>query len=294
MQPQHILMVLGMNLIWALTMLAMKLVVGEVPPLLFLTLRFFLTAVVLLPLMSIQQGQMKMLFYLAMTAGGIQFALYFTGLSMADDISAIAVVGQLSVPFAALLSVIFLGEEVRWRRWTGMGLAFAGIMIISFDPRVFSYVGAIILSGAGSMVAAVSLILMRQIKDVGVWEVQGWIAMFSWPVLIPLSFMLDGNPLPYILDAPYWVWLIMVALVLISNIGAHAGLYFLIQRYPVSLITPTMLLTPVITILLSISFMGDQVSWRMGIGMVIALVGVAIVALRQPELVPVEESRKVS
>ena len=147
--------------------------------------------------------------------------------------------------------------------------------------------------GQGPLVAGVSLILMRQVKGVGVWEVQGWIAMFSWPVLLPLSLLLDGAPMPYIVDAAYWVWILMVAMVFISNIGAHAGLYFLIQRYPVSLITPTLLLTPVITIVLSVSFMGDQISLRMAIGMVMALIGVGIVAMRQPELVPLEESRKV-
>ena len=53
--------------------------------------------------------------------GGGSFALLFVGLKTATP-SAAAVVSQLGVPMVTLLSVMVLGERIRWRRGLGIAL----------------------------------------------------------------------------------------------------------------------------------------------------------------------------
>ena len=53
----------------------------------------------------------------------------------------------------------------------------------------------------------------------------------------------------------------------------------MVQRYEVSRTTPFSLLTPLIAIVLSVAFLGDPVTSQLVIGGVLALGGVAIVAL---------------
>ena len=282
MSPQHFLLIIGMNFAWALTMVLMKVVFEEVPPLLFMAMRCGLAALVLLPMMRWHPEKLLLLFAVAMTAGGVQFAIFFVALNMAEDVSSLSVASQMSTPFATLLSILLLGERIGWRRSLGIGLAFGGIVYISFDPRVFSYLPALLMGTFSSLIAAVSLLLLRILKGVGVFDLQGWIAWSSWPLLLGLSLVFEGAPGANLANADWSIWSILVFTVLISNVGAHAGLYFMLQRYPVTLVSPLLLLTPVFVIVMGIVILGDQVSWRMGLGMLVSLIGVAIVTLRQP------------
>ena len=282
MSPQHFLLIIGMNLAWALTMVLMKVVFEEVPPLLFMSMRCALAAIILWPFMRWHGDKLLVLFAVAMTAGGIQFAIFFVALNWAEDVSSLSVASQMSTPFATLLSILLLGERIGWRRSLGIGLAFGGIVYISFDPRVFSYLPALLMGTFSSLIAAISLLLLRTLKNVGVFDLQGWIAWSSWPLLFGLSLVFEGAPAANVASADWRIWSILVLTVLISNVGAHAGLFFVLQRYPVTLVSPLLLLTPVFVIVMGIVILGDQVSWRMGLGMLVSLIGVAIVTLRQP------------
>jgi len=90
----------------------------------------------------------KTLFLISFFIGSGHFALLFVGLANAEA-SAAAIVGQLSVPFSTLMSMVFLGEKVRWRRGIGIMLAFAGVLLIAVDPKSFSIsFGLLYVAGA--------------------------------------------------------------------------------------------------------------------------------------------------
>ena len=86
-----------------------------------------------------------------MLTGPAAFALLFAGVYLAEDAATVAIASQMGVPFSTLLSVWLLGETIRWRRTLGIVLAFAGIVIISFDPRVFAYWEGLALVVASSL-----------------------------------------------------------------------------------------------------------------------------------------------
>src|SRR5690606_6247562 len=110
--------------------------VTHIPPILFTFLRFAILAVILVPLLRVRAGQMSALVVAALLSGGLHFALSFAGLRLAENVSSVAIAGQLGVPITTLLSVALLGDVVRWRRWSGILLAFAGVIIMSFDPQI--------------------------------------------------------------------------------------------------------------------------------------------------------------
>ncbi|HET9446276.1 MAG TPA: DMT family transporter, partial [Steroidobacteraceae bacterium] len=128
-----------MNLIWGLNLIASKVGVGEFPPIFFTALRFGSLALFLIPMLKIHRGQMTTLFAAVMLTGPAAFALLFAGIFLTEDAATVAVASQMGVPFSTLMSVWFLGETIRWRRTLGIVLAFGGIVVISFDPRVFAY-----------------------------------------------------------------------------------------------------------------------------------------------------------
>jgi O-acetylserine/cysteine efflux transporter len=281
MTPQHFGLLLGFNLVFACSLAATKIGMETMPPLLFTGIRFFFYALLLTPFLKWHPGRMGTLFMIAMSTGALSFGLIYTGINIAGDLSSIVVALQLGIPFTTIFAMIFLRERIGWRRWTGMGLAFAGVLVISFDPRVLAYIDGLMIGLLGALIGSGATILMRKSKDIGVFEMQVWIAKFSWPVLLLMSFATDGNPIPLVLAADWSAWMAIAFTVLGSNMVAHAGMYWLLQRYEASFLSPFGVLGTIFTVLIGVFFLGDQMTTRMIVGTVITLGGVLIIAVRQ-------------
>ena len=69
----------------------------------------------LLPMVKMHRGQMINLFAATMLTGPAAFALLFAGIYLTEDAATVAVATQMGVPFSTLMSVLFLGETIRWR-----------------------------------------------------------------------------------------------------------------------------------------------------------------------------------
>jgi O-acetylserine/cysteine efflux transporter len=186
--------------------------------------------------------------------------------------------------------MVFLQESVGWRRWAGMLLAFSGVMYISFDPDAFTYLTGMLFGVMAAVSGSVASIFMRLVKDIKPFEMQAWIVMISWPPLLFLSLTVEQD-IPTILANVTWVgWGAVAFAALVSNLFAHAGMFFLLQRYEVSFIAPLTLMAPIFTIILSVAFLGDAFTLRMFIGAAVTTLGVLIITLRRPaEAVRVEE-----
>ena len=53
----------------------------------------------------------------------------------------------------SIMSIVFLKEQVHWRRWLGIILSFSGVMVISFDPAVFTYIDGLLFVVASALAA---------------------------------------------------------------------------------------------------------------------------------------------
>jgi O-acetylserine/cysteine efflux transporter len=159
--PRDLLFLVFINLIWGFNLIAAKVGVGEFPPLFFTALRFGLVLACLCPLLRIFPGQMRRIFIAVLLSGAVQFALLFVGLQVSNDVSTAAIAGQLGVPFTTLLSVWLLGEVIHWKRKLGIVLAFGGILLMSFEPRVLQYWPGVMLVIASSLCGSLGLIFIK-------------------------------------------------------------------------------------------------------------------------------------
>lgn len=280
MAPHHLLLLVAISIAWGMNFVVAKLGLSEFSPLLFTCLRFLMTAAVLIPYLHWAKGQMREVFIVAVTAGGLHFALMFGGLALTDA-SVAAVVVQLNVPFATFLSIVFLGEVVGWRRWVGLAFAFGGVTFISFDPQVFSYILGVFFIAGGAFSMAVAMIFMRRMEGVGALQLQSWLAVVSAPLLLLLSLSFESGQMETVMSAPLWAWGTIVYSAVLASIFGHAAMYYLIQRYEVSLVGPLTLLAPVLGIIFSVTLLGEGLTWRIIVGAIVTLIGVAIVASRQ-------------
>ena len=271
-------------LVWGFTFVAGKAGVTEMPPMLFTGLRYLLLSLLLFPFLKIVDGRMPQVIFITVTMGSAHFALFYGGMSVAENVSSIAVAVQLGVPISTIMSIIFLSESVGWRRWTGIGMSFGGVMIFSFDPAMVSErLGLAMVIGA-AFIGSAGTIVMKQIKDTGVYQMQAWIAMMSWPPLFALSLVFEGNHVAVLQTASWMAWGGVVYTAVGASLIGHAGMYYLLQRYDVSVTAPLTLMAPVFGIISGVIFWGDELSVRFWIGGTITLLGVLVIGLRKREM----------
>lgn len=282
---KHLAFLILINLIWGLNLIASKIGVARFPPIFFTALRFLSIVVLVFPMLRLHRGQMRYLLAGTAFIGPVAFALLFVGLRKAEDASTVAIATQMGVPFSTLLSVWLLGEKIRWKRRLGIALAFGGVVIIGFDPRVIEYWEGLALVVVSTFFASLGLIYIKRLKGIGPLELQVWTAIIGAPVLLLVSFALETGQWSSVLTAGWAGWGALAFTVLMSSLVAHTGWYYLISRYPVTSLSPVTLLSPLFGIFFGVTLLHDQLTARMLIGGAITLVGVLIVVVREKKLV---------
>jgi O-acetylserine/cysteine efflux transporter len=282
---RDLLFLVLINLIWGFNFITSKVGVSELPPLWFTTLRFTLLALILAAVLRIHRGQMGAVVVAAVLSGALHFGLLFVGLGMAKTVSTVAIAGQLGVPFTTLMSIAFLGEVVRWRRWLGISLAFAGVMVMGLDPEVFDFWQGLALVVLSAFVGSLGLLAVKQLKDIKPLEIQAWFALISVPVLAVLSAVFESGQLDATRAASLEAWGALLFTVVMASLIAHSGYYYLVQRYPITSVSPITILSPLFGILFGVTLLGDELTPRIIAGGTMTLTGVVIIALREHKIV---------
>lgn len=200
MSVPHLLMVLLANSAWGLNFIAGKIGAEHFQPLFFTALRFLFLLLLMLPWLKPAPGYMKPLLRVAFLLGVLHFSMVFIGLNAGGNIASIAITTQLYVPFSAILASVFLREKISLLSLFSIAVAFAGVMVIGFDPIVFHHLDAILWVAGSAFVMAVATILMRQCPNLGVFRLQAWIALgvlifgdiLGWKMIVGGSMTLLG------------------------------------------------------------------------------------------------------
>ncbi|SHO44842.1 DMT family transporter [Desulfopila aestuarii] len=279
----HFLLALLANFVWGFNFIAGKAGAEQFQPLLFTALRFFFLLLVMLPWLRPAPGYMWPLLRVAILLGVGHFSMMFIGLNAGGNIASVAITTQLYVPFSAILAAIFLGEKISAIRVVAILIALCGVMVIGFDPVVFNHLDAIFWVMGAAFMMAVATIMMRQFPNLGVFKLQAWIALVATPSLLLLSLIFESGH-GQVLASARWMdfWTPLYSAIGASVVG-HGIVYYLLGRYSVSIVTPLMLLAPVLASVFGVLFFQDQIGWKLIVGGVLTLIGVLLVSVH-PEL----------
>jgi O-acetylserine/cysteine efflux transporter len=267
--------------VWAFNTIIAKVVVADmhVPPLFFAMLRSAAIALAVLPWLLPMPRPYWRIIAVGILMGGGGFGLLFVGLKTASP-SAASIVSQLGVPTATLLSVLVLGERIRWRRGLGITLTFIGAMIVMVDPAGFDVSSGLLFVAAAACGGAVGTILMKQMEGVRPLRFQAWVGFSSTVMLIVLTAVFEEGQMASAYNAGWPLVAAVLYSSLLVSVVAHTTYYGLIIRYEANLVAPLTLISPLFTIGLGIWLTGDYFDGRMAFGAALALVGVFIIAIR--------------
>ncbi len=287
MALRDFLLLFAICFVWGLNIVVTRWVVADasVPPVFFAAVRFLGIALVLVPFLRPRPDHLGMLLVISMCIGAAHFALLFVGLANADA-SAASVTGQLGVPFSTLMSMVFLGEKVRWRRGIGIVLAFAGVVVIAVDPSSFAVSQGLMYIVASALVGSAGGILMKRMLPIPALQLQAWVGLFSFAPLFALSFLLEEGQIAAYAGGGWLVWAATLFAVIGVSIFGHGGFYTLIKKYEISLLSPLTLMTPVWGVALSIVLLGEPLTAQLIAGAAISLGGVFVIAVRPNRTLP--------
>jgi O-acetylserine/cysteine efflux transporter len=290
-KPWHLTLMLLVNLAWGINVVPMKLSLEYLPPITATLLRFVFLLVLCAPALRWLPGRMMPVLLIGLIGGVFLFSLNMIAFSQVEDISALAIAGQLGVPFSLLLAIGFLRERIRIWRTFGIMLSFVGVLILSFDPRILDQWAALVLCVAASFCYAVATILMRQLRGVGPLQLQGWIAAVSLVPMLALSMFYEPGALASLPDLPPEPFGYLLFTAAASSIIGHGGMYWLLQRYPVSVTAPYTLLSPLLSVGFCVWLLDNQLTGQMVLGGIVTLAGVAIITIRSARRGPAGEGQ---
>jgi O-acetylserine/cysteine efflux transporter len=278
---RDLVLVLLICLAWAGNFLTSALALREIPPYLFTALRFAILGLALLPFLKRPAtGQWPRLVAVGLCLGVLHFGLSFTSLKLAGDLSSPAIVMQSYVPMTALLGWVVLGERFGWRTGLAIGVSFAGVLVLGFDPIVIDRPASLVAMLISAVFLALGTVLMKPLKGLDVFSQQGFIAWIAILPLVAISMVIEPGAIAG-LGAVSWIgWAGAAYAAFVSSLLGHGLFYVLVKRHPVAQVTPWLLISPVLAVVLGIVFWGDRPGPRLLVGGAMVLGGVLIIALR--------------
>jgi len=280
MGSRSFLLLMLVCVLWAMNMIVSRLVVGDMgfPPLWFAALRSVLVLMVLIPwLRPLPAGLWKVLLITFAVSGG-GFALLFIGLRDAS-VSAASVVGLSSAPLTVLFAVIFLGEQVHWRRAFGILLTFCGVLVAIASPGSMEASLGLIVVFASAVVSALGAVFLKRL-DLSALRLQAWAGASSTLALVPLCLALEGWQGNAVVEGGWRLAAALAFSTLGVSVLAHTLYFLLLQKHDANVVAPLTLVTPVFTILMGVAITGDSVSPPLLLGGAIAAVGVLVIVVR--------------
>ena len=283
MQFKHILLAVLVTLVWGLNFVAVKWAVVDFPPLTANAIRFLIVFLFFAPFFKVVKGRMKVLLAAAFTLGVLHFGFVFWGMKLSGGVGAVAIASQLAVPFSTLLAIIFLKEAVGWKRIAGIAISFAGVMVLGFDPAVFSYIDGLMVIVGSAFLYAVSAIFMRFLKDVPAMTTQAWVGLAGTLGSVVLSLAFENGQVEAVTNATSLAWGGVIYSAIGSSIVGHGLANYLFTKYEVSVVSPYFLLMPLFAILAGVIILDEEITSRMLAGGMLTVLGVLIVTLRNKQ-----------
>jgi len=270
----------AMIFLWGFNIIAMKVLVEGAGPLPAALLRQAIVAMVCLPFLRIVPGRMPLILLLGVSSGGLFYCAVGMSLAVATNVSALAIAGQLGVPFSLILAVIFLREKIGLPRLAGIVLALSGVVLLVFDPEAGKEIPGLLWSALGSMIWAIGTLIQRRLPGIAVLNITGWMGLCGALTILPVALIFDGEGVRALASQPGEVYLWACYAAIGSSIGGHGAMVWLLQRHDISLVSPLTIPTPVVSVCFATWWFGTPLTWLMIAGGLIAMSGVAIVAAR--------------
>jgi O-acetylserine/cysteine efflux transporter len=260
MKAVHLGLALCVVVLWALSFVAVKLGLRDIPPLALSALRLILTSLPWVFLLKRPPVALHKVVLYGWFMFALQLGLLAAGMYLGAPAGLAAVVMQLHVFITVGLAALFLGE--RPSRWQVLGavVSFGGLAQVAMHAAPAGTQSGADLSMLGLVLVLLAAaawgsanVLSKRVGKVDMLALIAWGSLFAWPPLLLASLWLEGPAQ------------VLASLRNLSGVGLGAVLYIayfgtflafamwskLLNLYPTTQVAPFTLLVPVVAMLAS-------------------------------------------
>ena len=254
------------------------------PPILLMGLRFMFAASILIWWFPIPRGYLKKIFIASFIANTLQYSITYSGLNLIDASAAVLLV-QTEVPFGVIFAYFMLKEKPTIRALIGISIAFVGVYILTGSPNLEGKFIGIGLTILGSATWALGQVLVKPLsKKINPIALVAWLALFSAPILIVFSAVLDGNTINYLSNAKFEHWIIAIYIGFIMQPITYGCFYYVLKNNPLYKVLPIVTMgIPPTGLLAAIFLLGEKPTQELFIGGAIIIVGVILIVFTKNE-----------
>jgi drug/metabolite transporter (DMT)-like permease len=212
---------------------------------------------------------------------GVVLALHFIGFFLAmrwTTVAAGTAIVALQPIFAALF-VKFLGGDIPARAWLGMGIAFAGVIMISGVDLSISWLafkGDIAALISAALAAVYMLLGSRAQKEIGTHSYTSICYFVCAMTALPIA-LLAGYEL---FDFEMKEWLILLALIGGAQILGHSMFNSVLKRVSPAIVSLIVFFEVPVSTLLAMWWLDQTPSIALIPGIIVILTGCILVVLR--------------
>ncbi len=247
------------------------------PPYLLMGMRFTIPALILVWWFPIPKGLFLDLFKVSFIGNTLQYGLTYNGLNIIDASSAVLLI-QLEVPFGILIAFFLLKEIPSIKNIIGLVIAFFGVFILTGAPNLEGKYFGVLLTLSGAFTWSLGAVMAKPLsKKIGAFALMTWLAVFSGPMLILISAIVNGNPIQYILIANFNSWLTVLYLGFFMQPAAYGAWYYVLSKYPVNKVMPVLLLLPITGLITAIFLLGEDPPKQVFLGGTVIVLGVGMI-----------------
>jgi O-acetylserine/cysteine efflux transporter len=277
----HTFLALAVVFVWGTNFVVIRRGLDGMPPFLFATLRFVLSALpwlLFVPRPTVPWSRMAA-FGLLLGAG--QFGLLFFAIDGHISPGLASLVVQVQVFFTIGMSLWLLRERVRGYQVAGLLLAIAGLGVIAANlDATVTLAGLGLILGAAFFWAAANMVV-KSLGPVNMLHFMVWSSVFAIPPLLALSLLVEGPTVmaQALRDADSVVWGSVLWQAVGNTLFGYGAWNWLLARHSAATVTPMALLVPVFGMSASALSLGEAMpAWKLG-ACALVLGGLAVIVL---------------
>ncbi len=267
--------------LWGVNFVAIHVGVEDVPPLLFLAMRFVLVAFPAILFVPRPAASWKVVVAVGTFMSLGQFGLLYLALASGMPAGLASLVLQAQVVFTMLLAWAALGERSTSRQLVGAAIGMAGLGIVAWGFGLDSPLVPLLVTVGGAASWAVGNVVARAAKVSSGLSLVVWSALVVPLPSLALSLVVDGPA--EIRSALAGLGATALVSTLYTVVGASLIGYTifngLMARHPAGAVVPFILLVPPVGMLSAWLALGEVPNPVEAVGGVLMMVGVAVATL---------------
>ncbi|HKU11980.1 MAG TPA: EamA family transporter [Sinomonas sp.] len=246
MKPQHAALAVLVAVIWGVNFVAIEVGLRDVPPLVFVALRFALVAVPAVFFVPKPAVSWRVLAGVGLFMSAGQFGLVYLAMHLGMPAGLAPLVLQSQMFFTILLAAAVLKERPTTAQLAGVGAGAVGLVLVAWGRGAIAPLGPLLLVVLAGLSWGVGNTIARSAKGASGLGLVVWSALVVPAPLLALAAIVDGPPavVGSFAHLTPEAWLSTLFTVGLSSLVGYSAWNSLLGRYPAAAVVPYTLLVP--------------------------------------------------